>query len=99
MGGKMCKIFERFLYLEKFMFLPFKKVIEYLFKLKLKYEGEENALMVELIKLCMNSLYGQSFGKNIHKKYIIRSENWVVKNNEERIVEYEPLTNGEYVNK
>ena len=45
----------------------------------------------------MNLLYGQLFRKDNDEEYIIRSENWLVKNNDERVVDYEPLPNGEYV--
>ena len=67
--------------------------MEYLFNLRLEYE-ERNDLMVDLIKLTMNSLYGQSIG-NIDEEYIKRSENWLIKNNDERGVDYEDLPTGE----
>ena len=36
--------------------------------------------------------------KGFDEDYNIRSENWLVKNNDERVVVYEPLPNGEYFN-
>ena len=53
--------------------------------------------MVDLTKITMNSLYGQSIQKDIEEEYIIRSENWLVKNNDERVVDYEPQPTGENV--
>ena len=53
--------------------------------------------MVDLIKLCMNSLYGQSIRQNKDGEYIIRSENWLITNNDDRVDEYEPPLSGEYV--
>ena len=55
--------------------------------------------MVDLIKLCMSSLYGQSMRKDIDEEYIIGFENWLVKNNDERVVDYETQPDGEYVAK
>ena len=45
----------------------------------------------------MYSLYGHSIGKDIDEEYIIRSENWPLKINNVRVVEYEPLPSGEHV--
>ena len=45
----------------------------------------------------MNSLYGQSVNEIIDEQCIIGSENCLLKNNDERVVEYEALTIVEYV--
>ena len=47
----------------------------------------------------MNSLYGQSIRKNIDEEYMIRSEKWLLKNNDEQIVDFEPLPSGDYGHK
>ena len=44
--------------------------------------------MVDLTQLKMNSLYGQLILEGIHDEYIIRSENWLVKNNKDRVIDY-----------
>ena len=44
----------------------------------------------------MIPLYGQSVGTDIDENYIIWSENWLVKKNDQRNVDYEALPNGEY---
>ena len=53
--------------------------------------------MVDLLKLCSNSLYGESIRKDIDEEYIIRFEIWLVEKNDERVVDYEALPSGEYV--
>ena len=45
----------------------------------------------------MNLLYGQSIRKGIDEEYIIRSENWLLKNNDEVVVEYEIRPTCDYV--
>ena len=96
MGGKMCNIYEGAIYEENLNVSPFRKDIEHLYNLNLKYE-EGNDFMVDLIKWSMNSLYEQSIRKDIDEEYILRSENWLVKNNDGRVVDYEPLPNGDFV--
>ena len=81
MSGRKFNFNEGVVY-RKTKLLPFKKVIEHLFDLYLKYQEKGNDLMVDLIKLCMNSLYGQPTRKDINEEYIKRSENWLVKNND-----------------
>ena len=43
----------------------------------------------------MNSLYGQSKRLDINQEYIKRSENWLINNSDERVVDYEPSPCGE----
>ena len=94
MGGKYVKIIKE-VYIKKILrFHPLKKS-DYLFDVKLKNE-EGNDLMVDLIKICMNSLYGQSISKDIDEEYITRSEKRLLKKIDERVVDYEALPNGEY---
>ena len=69
--------------------------MKHLFQLKLKYEKGESDFMVDVIKLYLNSLYGKTIRRNIDKEYIIRSENWLMKNNDDRVVVNEPLQNRE----
>ena len=96
MGGKICSIYEGIVYRENIRVSPFEKSIEYPFNLKLKYEEEGNDLMVYLIKLTMNSLFALSIREDIDEDYIIRSETWLRKNNDDRVVDNEPLPSGEY---
>ena len=78
-----------------FKVLPFRKVIEHLCNLKLKYEEEGNDLMIDLLKSSMISLYGQWIRNDIDEEYIIISESWILKKIDETVVDYEHLANGE----
>ena len=53
--------------------------------------------MVDLVHLCMNSLNGQPIRKDKGEEFIIQAENWLAKNNDERFVDYEAPSFGEYV--
>ena len=53
MGRKICNFFEGIFYRENFKGSPFKKVIELLFGVKIKYEEEGKDLMLDVILLCM----------------------------------------------
>ena len=78
MGRNIYNSFEGVIQNKNLKVSPFKKVIEHLFDPKLKFE-ERNDVMVDLIKLYMSLLYGQSIRKDIDEEYIIRSEKWLVK--------------------
>ena len=54
MGGKIYKIPKKVFYKDNLKVSSLKKIMEYLFELKLEYEKEGNDLMVNLINLCMN---------------------------------------------
>ena len=45
----------------------------------------------------MNSLYGKSTRKDIDEEYFMTSGNWLVKNDDEKFVDYESEPSGEYV--
>ena len=79
MGGKIFGNYEGFVNKENFRVSPFENFIEHLFVLKTKYEEGGNHLMVDFIKLSINSLYGPSLRKDIDQENIIRSEKWFVR--------------------
>ena len=68
-GGKVIEIFEGVIYRENFRECPFRKVIEKLFALRQKYKDEGNDVMQLLVKLLMNSLYGENIRKDIEEKF------------------------------
>ena len=78
-GGEIFNIYEGIIYGELLKVSPFKKVLEKLIYIKLKYEEYGIDLMVDLKKLCMNSLYGLSIGEDIDGEDIIRSGKSVLK--------------------
>ena len=70
----MIQIYEGVIYRENFKVSPFKKVIDKLFELRQKYKNENNDVMQLLVKLIMNSLYGEQIRKNIEESYQCKSE-------------------------
>ena len=55
-GGKVIEIYECVIYRESFKMSPFEKVID---KLRQKFKDENNDVMQILVKLIINSLYGE----------------------------------------
>ena len=62
-GGKVIEIYGGVIYRENFNVSPFRKVIDNLFALRQKYKDENNDVMRLLVKLLMNSLYGEKIRK------------------------------------
>ena len=73
-GGKVIEIYEGVIYRENFKISPFRRVIDILFKLRKKYKDENNDVMQLLVKLLMNSLYGEQIRKDIEEKFACKSE-------------------------
>ena len=67
-GGKVIQIYEGVIYRENFKVSPFRKVIDKLFALGQKYKDENNDVMQLLVKLLMNSLYGENIREILKKK-------------------------------
>ena len=76
-GGKVVEIYEGVIYRENFKVNPFRKVNDILFKLRQKYKDERNEVMQLLVKLIMNSLYGEQIRKDIEEKFACKSELWM----------------------
>ena len=71
LGGKVIEIYQGVIYRKNFRVSPFKKVIDNLFELIQKYEDEKNDVLQLLVRLFMNSLYGEQIRKNITDSYFI----------------------------
>ena len=67
----------RWIFRENFKISPFKKVIEKLFALRQNIKDEKNDLMQRLVKLSMNSLYGNQIRRDINESYYRKSETWM----------------------
>ena len=67
-GGKVYHIFEGVIYQENFKVGPFRNVIDKLFALRQKNHRENNEVMQFLVKLLMNSLYGENI-RNLDKYF------------------------------
>ena len=96
-GGKVIQIYEGVLYRENFKVSPFRKVIEKLFALRQKYKDEHNDLMEGLVKLIINSLYGNQIRKDIDQSYKCKSQHWMETEYDENVLDYWRLPNGNYI--
>ena len=77
-GGKVIEIYEGVIYRENFKVSSFRKVFDKLFDLRQKYKDENNDVMQLLVKLLMNSLYGENIRKDIEENFSCKSEFWMM---------------------
>jgi DNA polymerase type B, organellar and viral len=96
-GGKIIRIYEGVIFTSHYEESPFKKFVEHLFELRLKYKKESNDIMQNLVKLMLNSLYGKTIQKDINKEVHIWSEETLREKFDERIVDYSRLPCGKYI--
>ena len=96
-GGKVIEIYEGVIYRENFKVSPFRKVIDILFKLRQKYKDEGNDVMQLLVKLLMNSLYGEQIRKDIEEKFVCKSEMWMQTEYDERVKDYWKISGINYI--
>ena len=96
-GGKVIEIYEGVIYRENFKVSPFRKVIDILFKLRQKYKDEGNDVMQLLVKLLMNSLYGEQIRKDIEERLACKSEMWMETEYDERVKDYWKISNFNYI--
>ena len=96
-GGKVIEIYEGVIYLENFKESPFRNVIDKLFALRQKYKDDNNDVMQLLVKLLMNSLYGESIRKDIEEKFACKSEAWMMSEYDERVKDYWKISSFNYI--
>ena len=96
-GGKVIQIYEGVINRENFKVSPFRKIIDILFKLRQKYKDEGNDVMQLLVKLLMNSLYGEQIRKDIEEKFACKSEMWMETEYDERVKDYWKISNINYI--
>ena len=68
-----------------------------MFALRQKYKDEGNDVMQLLVKLLMNSLYGENIRKDIEEKFSCISETWMQTEYDERILDYWKISNISYI--
>ena len=68
-GGKVLQIYEAVVYRENFKVSPFRKVIDILFASKQTYKDEKKDVMQLLVKLLMNSLFGEKLRRDMEEKF------------------------------
>ena len=96
-GGKVIEIYEGVIYRENFKVSPFRKVIDILFKLRKKYKDENNDVMQILVKLLMNSLYGENIRKDTEEIFACKSEYWMMTEYDERVKDYWKISGINYI--
>ena len=96
-GSKVIEIYEGVIYRENFKVSPFRKVIDRLFALRQKYKDENNDVMQILVKLLMNSLYGENIRKDIEEKFACKSEMWMQTEYDERVKDYWKVSGINYI--
>ena len=96
-GGKVVQIYEGVISRENFRVSPFRKIIDKLFAVRQKYKDENNDVMHLLVKLLMNSLYGENIRKDIEEKFACISEMWMQTEYDERVKDYWKLSGNNYI--
>ena len=96
-GGRVVEIYEGVIYRENFKMSPFRKLIGKLFALRQEYKDEGNDVMQLLVKLLMNSLYGENIRKDIKEKFACKSEAWMMSEYDERVKDYWKISGINYI--
>ena len=95
--GKVIEIYESVIYRENFKVSTFRKVIDKLFALRQKYKDENNDVMQLLVKLLLNSLYGENIRKDIEEKFTCLSEAWMMSEYDERVKDFWKISDNNYI--
>ena len=96
-ADKVIEIYEGDIYRENYKVSPFRKVIDEIFELRQKYKEENNEVMQLLVKLFMNSLYGELLRKDILESYQCKSEMCIQTEYDERVLDYQKTNHGNYI--
>ena len=96
-GGKVVEIYEGVIYRENFEVSPFKNVVDKLVELRQRYKDENNDGMQLLVKLIMNSFYGEQIRKDIEESFHCISEMWMMTEYDERVLDYQRINYGNYI--
>ena len=96
-GARVKQIYEGVIYCENFKVSPFRKIIGKLFALRRKHKDEGNDVMKLLVKILMNSLYGEMIRKDIEEKFACKSEYWMQTENDERVKDYWKISGNSYI--
>ena len=87
----MIQNYEGVIYRENFKVSHLKKVIENLFELRQQFKDENIDAMQLLVKLIMNSLYEEQLRKDITDSYGCKSENSMMLEHDERVLDYQKI--------
>ena len=96
-GGKVIEVYEGVLYRENFKESSFKEFINNLFELRAKYKSQGEDILQEMVKLIMNSLYGQTIRRDIEGELSCKTGHWMKTEFDDRVKDYWKLANGNYI--
>ena len=60
-----------------------------MFDLRLKYKKEGNDIVQEMVKLNLNSIYGQTIRRDIEDDFCCKTENWMKTDYDESVKDYQ----------
>ena len=96
-GGRVVEIFDGVFLREIFEVSPFEKVIDKRFELRQKYKDESKNVMQLLVKLIMNGLYGEQIRKDTEESYQCKSEQWMLTEYGERVLDHQEINYGNLI--
>ena len=96
-GGKVIRFYEGVIYCENIKVSPFRKTIGKLFELRQKDKDESNFVQYLLVKLNMNSLYGEQIREDIEESYQCKSEMCMMTEYDEQVLDYQKNNYGNYI--
>ena len=74
---------------------PFRNVIDELFALRQIYNDENDDVRQLLVKLLLNSLYGERIRKNMEENFAYISQDWMMSEFDEKVRDYWKIGFGE----
>ena len=77
--------------------IPFGNVLDKLFVLRQKYKNKKSDIMQLLVKLLLNSLYGEQIRKDIEEIFACKSETWMMSEYDEEVKDYWRISQGNYI--
>ena len=92
-GGCIVKILEGF-FCDNLEFNPFERFIIDMTNKRNKFKEENKTLLQTLIKKVSNSVYGGCIRKDIEESYKCVTQNWMKNENDDSLIEWFPLKNG-----
>ena len=96
-GEKVIGNYEGIIYRENFKVSPFRNVIDKFFASRQNFKNENNDVMQLLVKLLMNSLYGEQIRKDFEESFACKSEAWMVSEHDERFTDYRRISHVKYI--
>ena len=96
-GGKVVEVYAAVIYLKNFKVSPSIEFIDKIFDLRQKNKDENNDVMQLIVKLIINSLYGEQIRKDIEKSFHCKFEHWMQTEFDERVSDYQKFIYGSYI--